>query len=124
MKKKEQKVVVKLGVWEWEWERIVELPVCWSRVGRTWRGCRFRHDDLELSVGHPGRFTGERGWVEVACESSEDEVTRDRVSRGPMARTEHQACGAGMRVSVWRDTVVGRGLAGCSWMWVGSRGQA
>lgn len=63
MKKKEQKVVVKLGVWEWEWERIVELPVCWSRVGRTWRGCRFRHDDLELSVGHPeGLQAREAGW--------------------------------------------------------------
>lgn len=62
--------------------------------------------------------------METACESSEDDLTRERVSRGPMARTEHQACRAGMGVSVWRDAVVGRGLVGCSWMWVGSRGQA
>lgn len=31
------------------------------------------HDDLELAVGHPGRFMSGRGWVETsACESSEE----------------------------------------------------
>lgn len=32
----------------------------------------FHHDDLELAVGHPGRFTSRRGGVEaLGCESSE-----------------------------------------------------
>lgn len=32
----------------------------------------YGHDDLELAVGLPGRFTSGRGWVErLACESLE-----------------------------------------------------
>lgn len=32
----------------------------------------FPHDDLELAVGHPGRFTSRRGGVEsLGCESLE-----------------------------------------------------
>lgn len=32
----------------------------------------FCYDDLKLAVGHPGKFMGRRGWVEMpACELSE-----------------------------------------------------
>lgn len=51
----------------------------WScpSAGTGWEGLGgdvlFVHDELELAVGHPGRFMSRRGRVETsACESSEE----------------------------------------------------
>ena len=71
-KKKEQKMVVKLGVWGMGINHGVTHPL--EQGGEDLEGMScFCQDDLELAVGHPGRFTSGRGWVETsACESSEE----------------------------------------------------
>lgn len=62
-------MVVKLGVWGMgKSHGVTVLP---EQGGEDLEGMScFCHDDLELAVGHPGRFMSGRGRVEVlACES-------------------------------------------------------
>lgn len=62
-------MVVKLGVWGMGKNHGVTDLL--EQGGEDLEGMScFCHDDLELAMGHPGRFMSGRGWVEVlACES-------------------------------------------------------